>query len=230
MVSKSRKLISGLLSALLVGGSASAGFVGSAAGAAKSAITLPLNVAGKVVGTAVGVVGLAAAGYTAYLSYCIWNKVLDGSLGFYCFSEKELSSIFDDALREYNPNKDKAGIFGYLVGGAKFVRAAASGFATKLDQLSGVEVVEKNVSLRSVVSDYLKTFKELPKRSNSEVVVDAVRSKLSIDSKRGDIKGYYAYLSELFWVSLINTREFFSESCFDELVKLAWNDAKPVKN
>ena len=69
MVSKNRRLVSGLLSALLVSGSASAGFVGSAAGAAKSALALPLNVAGKVVGTAVGVATLIGGGYILYLSY-----------------------------------------------------------------------------------------------------------------------------------------------------------------
>ena len=213
MVSKNRRLVSGLLSALLVSGSASAGFVGSAAGAAKSALELPLNVAGKVVGSVVGAAALAGVGYILYLSYRGYKAILDGSIGLYCFSEKGLSDIFVDALREYNPAKGS--VYECLKNSAKVVGAAASGLATKLSQLSGNKIVKGNVSLKKVVNEYCGDKIHLNDVTASKIVISAVEGRVKSDVAKGKITANHGELSKLFWRGVVRI---FPESCWRQLV------------
>ena len=220
MVSKNRRLVSGLLSALLVSGSASAGFFRST-----------MKLAGGVATLAAG----ASVGYFSYQLFLALGKLSDGSIGFYCCSDGELKDIFDGV--EYDCDARGLGdavsgaICGHLKASALVVGAVVRKLAAKLRQLSGNEVASKDVggvSLKEVVVDYIRYIKSKSgdvSVTDSKVVKDAVEWKVYNDVCSGKVNGYYGFLSRLFWRIVIDAN--FSEECWKNLVDSARKDVYP---
>lgn len=213
MVSRNRRLVSGLLSAILAGSGAFASSSsddvtrvrsGSVAGkVVKGAVKLPFKVAYNVVklpvklaygvvsgviGTALSLAGLALTAYGAYVIYEFAKSIGSGEVGIYCKSEKEMKQIFDEVISKQDPVVNKAV---NLVGNLD----------EKGLQMVGVRVAQGNISLNAVIFEYLKESND--NDVASAVVIKAIEKRVESDVNRGVISSLYGKYVRLWWKAVV---------------------------
>lgn len=227
MVSKNRRLVSGLLSAILAGSGAFASSSsddvtrvksGSVAGkVVKGAVKLPFKVAYNVVklpvklaygavsgviGTALNLAGLALPAYGACVIYKFAKSVTNGEVGIYCKSEKEMKQIFGNVVSKGGNVVDKA-------------VDLVDDLRRKGIQMVGAKVVEGNVSLNSVIFGYLSR-KPGADGVASAVVIRAIEDRVESDVKSEAISSLYGKYVRLWWKAVV---KLVPESRWERLVE-----------